>query len=89
MPNGTPQTDADVFGFLKRVLISDFELAEPLVVATAGFEDLDLDSIDAVDLAIAVEEEFGVKFTTEDMEGFHCIQDVVALVVGVTSQRPA
>lgn len=89
MSNGTPQTDADVFGFLKRVLISDFELAEPLVVPTAGFEDLDLDSIDAVDLAIAVEEEFGVKFTTEDMEGFRCIQDVVDLVVGVTSQRPA
>lgn len=88
MSNGTPQKHAGVFGFLKRVLISDFEVAEPLVVPTAGFEDLDLDSIDAVDLAIAVEEEFGVKFTTEDMEGFRCIQDVVDLVLGATSQQP-
>ena len=87
MAKDTPRTASDVFQFLKNVLVRDFELTEALVVPTAGFEELDLDSIDAVDLTIAVEEEFEMKFRTEDLEGFQKIQDVVDVVVAAPARR--
>ncbi len=64
---------------LNRILIDEFELEPGAVVPGASLrEDLDLDSLDAVDLIVAVEREFGVRLddklvmemrTVEDMHG--------------------
>jgi acyl carrier protein len=89
MATPIPRTDPEVFLFVKGVLVREFELDEVLVLPTAGLEDLDLDSIDAVDLAIAVEEEFGLKFTSEDIDGFRTLQDVVNVIVSAPPPQPA
>ena len=46
----------------------------------ASFEDLEVDSLDLVELAQIVEEEFGVKIEASDVEGLKTVGDAVELV---------
>jgi acyl carrier protein len=56
--------------------------AEPADIALeAGFETLDVDSLDLVELAQIVREEFGVEITGEDMPKLKTVGDAVNLVV--------
>ena len=51
--------------------------------------DLDLDSLDLVEFALAAEEEFGVRISDDEAEGLTSVGDAVALLeakgVGVAS----
>jgi acyl carrier protein len=38
------------------------------------------DSLAHVDLIVAVEKAFGVRFTTKDVQGLACVGDLVALI---------
>jgi acyl carrier protein len=51
----------------------------------AEFEALDVDSLDLVELAQIVEEEYGVQLKGEDMEGVKTVRQAVDLV---TSKLP-
>jgi len=42
--------------------------------------DLELDSLDAVELAMALEDKFNIKITDEDMMPVRTVRDVVALI---------
>jgi acyl carrier protein len=44
------------------------------------FEDLDIDSLDLVELAQVVEDEYGVEVSDADMDGIATVRDVVELV---------
>ena len=46
----------------------------------AEFEALDLDSLDLVELAQIVEEEYGVEITAKDMEGLKTVGQALDLV---------
>ena len=46
----------------------------------ADFEALDVDSLDLVELAQIVEDEYGVKLKAEDMEGIKTVRQAVDLV---------
>jgi acyl carrier protein len=60
--------------------------AEPDQIAPdAEFEALDVDSLDLVELAQIVEEEYGVQLKGEDMEGIKTVGQAVDLV---TSKLP-
>jgi acyl carrier protein len=43
-------------------------------------DDLDLDSIDAVDLAVRIEERTGLSLTEADLKSIQTIQDIVDLI---------
>jgi acyl carrier protein len=43
-------------------------------------EDLDIDSLSLIDMAVAVEEMFGIGIPDEDLEGFRTINDAVEYV---------
>jgi acyl carrier protein len=45
-------------------------------------DDLDLDSIDAVDMAVRLEEKTGYRFAEEELRSVTTIQDVVDLIDG-------
>jgi acyl carrier protein len=47
----------------------------------ATWEQLDVDSLDLVELAQVVEDEYGVEITSQDMQSLHMVGDVVDLVV--------
>jgi acyl carrier protein len=51
------------------------------VTREATFEQLDVDSLDLVEVAQVVEEEFGVALKGEDMEKLRTVGDAIDLVV--------
>ncbi|MBD0283007.1 MAG: acyl carrier protein [Thermoleophilaceae bacterium] len=56
--------------------------AEPEEIGPdAEFEALDVDSLDLVELAQIVEDEYGVQLKGEDMEGVRTVRQAVDLVV--------
>ncbi len=47
----------------------------------SSFEELDVDSLDLVELAQVVEDEFGVQLSGEDMKELKTVGDAIDLVV--------
>jgi acyl carrier protein len=55
--------------------------AEGEVKRDSTFEDLDVDSLDLVELAQIVEDEFGVELQGEDVKDLRTVGEVIDLVV--------
>lgn len=55
------------------------------VTRDATFEQLDIDSLDLVEVAQVIEEEFGVEIKGEDAQEFETVGDAVDFVVARTS----
>ena len=63
---------------LTEILVDDFEIKKDLIVPDANlFEDLELDSIDAVDLAVKVQYFTEKKIPPENFKKIRTIDDVV------------
>lgn len=63
------------------ILVEDFEVArEALKPETNLFTELDLDSIDAVDLVVRLQRETGIKVTPEDFKQIRTLSDVTKAV---------
>lgn len=74
-------TDSQILEHLRAVLSSSFEIEAERITPQANlFSDLDLDSIDAVDLAIKLQELTGKRIKPEDFKGIRTIGDVVGTV---------
>ena len=74
-------TKEDVFLKIKEILIMEFELEEDAVTPGAKlFEDLELDSIDAVDLLVKMKEYVPGKIEPEPFKNARTIQDVVDIL---------
>ena len=59
--------------------------AEGEITRDASFEALDVDSLDLVELAQVVEDEFGVELTGEDVKDLTTIGEAIDLVVAKAS----
>ncbi len=74
-------SDEDILLRLKDVLHETFEIDPVRVTPDAHlFTDLELDSIDAVDLAIQVQDMTGMRIKPEDFKNVRTVGDVVATV---------
>ena len=51
--------------------------ADQITPETNLFEDLEADSLEAVELSMAFEEAFGVGIADEDMENIKTVQDII------------
>ena len=81
VPAKAELTDAQILEQLRGVLSASFEIAPERVTLQADlFSDLDLDSIDAVDLAIKLQEMTGRRVTPQEFKGIRTIGDVVHTV---------
>jgi acyl carrier protein len=71
----------EIFEAVAQALVREFEL-EPaqLRLEVHLVDDLDLDSIDAIDLAVRLEEQLGVSFSEEDLKSVQTLGDVVDLI---------
>ncbi|MBO6541643.1 MAG: acyl carrier protein [Alphaproteobacteria bacterium] len=68
----------DILAHLRQVLVESFELEEGLIQEDADlYEDLDIDSIDAVDLMIGLKDLTGKKIDPEDFKKVRTVRDVV------------
>ena len=73
--------DAAILERLREVLHDTFEIDPSRVTPAANlYSDLELDSIDAVDLAIQVQEMTGMRIKPEDFKSVRTVGDVVATV---------
>lgn len=80
------KTQEDVFIFLQTIMADMFELSPADIVPTANLStDLDIDSIDAVDLMVRLRELTGKRINPEDFKNARTIQDVVDTVHRITS----
>ena len=71
------------FQIVSEVLQKEFGFREDeLQLETHLIDDLDLDSIDAIDLAVRIEERTGVCFQDEELKTIHTVNDVVDLIDG-------
>lgn len=74
-------TREDIFDQIVTFMVENLELEKASVTMEARFqEDLDLDSIDAIDLAMALREMTGKQIEEKDLRTLTSISDVVDLV---------
>lgn len=80
----------DVFQTLKDTLVEQFELDPAKITPAARLqEDLDLDSIDAVDLIIKLQELTGRKVSPEDFKEVRTVGDVQRVIEKLLAAQPA
>ena len=71
----------EIYQAVKDILVSDFECeAEKITPDVSLFEELDLDSIDAVDLIVRLQKITGLKVKTEDFKQIRTLDDVVRVI---------
>lgn len=61
--------------------LEEFGAESNAIGPDADFESLDIDSLDLVELAQIVEDDYGVQLKGEDMEGVKTVRQAVDLVV--------
>lgn len=77
----TMQNYDDIFPLVRDILVDMFELdVEQIQPDAKLYEDLDIDSIDAVDLVVKIKEVTGRKVKPEDFKNVRTIDDVVLAV---------
>jgi acyl carrier protein len=68
----------EIFETLKQILTEMFEIKADDITPTASLnQDLDIDSIDAVDLMVRLREMTGQRIQPEEFRNVRVIQDVV------------
>ncbi len=73
--------EAEIEQKIKDILVSDFECdRERLVPEVNLFTELDLDSIDAVDLVVRLQQETGKKVDPESFRQIRTLHDVTTAV---------
>lgn len=78
---GKKYSQEEIFEKLKTILVDDFEIApEKLMLDANLFEDLELDSIDAVDLAVKLQEFTEKKISPENFKQIRTVNDVVLAI---------
>ena len=66
---------------LKKIIAKELSVSEEEVTPEASFiDDLNADSLDLVELIMALEEEFGVKISDEEADKIKTVKDAMEYV---------
>ena len=81
---------ASVFDRVKGIVVEQLGVAEEGVTAEASFvDDLGADSLDVVELVMALEEEFGVEIPDEDAEKIITVGEAVKYIESHAGEHAA
>jgi acyl carrier protein len=73
--------DQELFARFRKCAVEVLSVSEDQVTPDARFgDDLDADSLDLVELVMALEEEFGIEVPEEDLEGIETVGQAFGLV---------
>lgn len=72
----------EIFEKLKEIIADQLEIedSETIKPETSIMEDLEADSLDAVEVMMAIEDEFDIEIPEEDAENFKNIKDITDYV---------
>lgn len=71
----------DIFEKVKEITVEQLGVDEDIVTMEASFiNDLEADSLDIVELMMALEEEFDIEIPDEDAEKISVVADAVAYI---------
>ena len=63
---------------IKKILVETMDIEEEKITLDAKLkDDLNLDSLDSVELIMSAEEEFGIEIPDEDVINFKTVNDIV------------
>jgi acyl carrier protein len=80
----------EILDYLRNTLVELFELKPEQVVPEAKlYEDLDIDSIDAVDLILKLKDLTGRKIQPQAFKHVRTVGDVIDAIEAVMAQNPA
>ncbi|WNW13027.1 acyl carrier protein [Pseudomonas sp. DTU_2021_1001937_2_SI_NGA_ILE_001] len=80
------QTRDDIFETLRTALVELFEIEPERVTLEANlYQDLEIDSIDAVDLIDHIKRKTGKKIAAEEFKSVRTVNDVVEAVYRMVS----
>ncbi|BAJ04064.1 acyl carrier protein [Shewanella violacea] len=81
------QSREQILQALTRILVDEFEIDEADISLSASlYEELDLDSIDAVDLVIKLQQMTGKKIKPEEFKAVRTVDDVVSAIEGLVQE---
>lgn len=67
----------DIYNKLVEILVEMFEIPEEKITPTTNLTDLDIDSIDAVDLVVRLSKLTGKKMNPETFKAIRTVDDIV------------
>ena len=74
-------SDEEVLVEVKKVLIEEFEVEESLINPEANFyEDLGLDSLDAIDLIVTLNNFYNIEVEPTESEEIRTVQNLIEIV---------
>jgi acyl carrier protein len=74
---GRPKMASEIMEKVKAIIVEQLGVDESEVTPEAHFiDDLGADSLDTVELVMALEEEFGIEISDEDAEKIQTVGDV-------------
>ena len=75
--------EEEIYEKVKAVVVEQLGVSESEVTKEASFvDDLGADSLDSVELLMALEEEFGTEISDEDAEGLKTVSDTIKYIKG-------
>ena len=78
------QSREQILAMLTTILVDEFEIdAEAITPEANLYEELDLDSIDAVDLVIKLQQLTGKKIQPDEFKSVRTINDVINAIEGL------
>ncbi|HDZ56551.1 MAG TPA: acyl carrier protein [Pseudomonas xinjiangensis] len=81
MSTDTTAANTDVFTYLSKTLVDLFDVDPKRITTEARlYEDLDIDSIDAVDMVVELKRFTGRRIDPEDFKAVRTVQDVIDAV---------
>ena len=73
--------DEEILVELKKVLMKEFEVEEKDITLEATFyDDLGLDSLDAIDLIVTLNNLYDIEIDSADSESIRTVQDLIDIV---------
>ena len=81
------QSREQILEMLTQILVDEFEIDPSDITLEASlYEELDLDSIDAVDLVIKLQQMTGKKIKPEEFKAVRTVNDVVSAIEGLVQE---
>lgn len=74
-------SDEEVLVEVKKVLMEEFEVEESVITLEANFyEDLGLDSLDAIDLIVTLNNFYNIEVEPTESEEIRTVQNLIEIV---------